>query len=125
MEPIKPIPLDEIRSAQQRIRNIAIRTPLIRMEMNDAPCEIFLKLENLQPIGSFKLRGSGNAIQMASREMLSDGIFTASAGNMAQGVAWNAKRLGDSVFSCSTGSCSRNKVECNPPIGRLNYQSSI
>jgi threonine dehydratase len=94
MEPLKPIPLEEIRSAQQRIRNIAIRTPLVRMEMNDAPCEIFLKLENLQPIGSFKLRGSGNAIQMASREMLSDGIFTASAGNMAQGVAWNARRLG-------------------------------
>ena len=94
MEPLKPIPLEEIRSAQQRIRNIAIRTPLVRMEMSEAPCEIFLKLENLQPIGSFKLRGSGNAIQMASREMLSDGIFTASAGNMAQGVAWNARRLG-------------------------------
>jgi threonine dehydratase len=94
MEPLKPIPLQEIRSAQQRIRNIAIRTPLVRMEINDAPCEIFLKLENLQPIGSFKLRGSGNAIEVAPREMLSDGVFTASAGNMAQGVAWNARRLG-------------------------------
>jgi threonine dehydratase len=94
MEPLKPTPIEEIRSAQQRIRNIAIRTPLIRMQIDDAPCEIFLKLENLQPIGSFKLRGSGNAIQMASREMLSDGVFTASAGNMAQGVAWNARRLG-------------------------------
>lgn len=94
MEPLKPIPIEEIRSAQQRIQNIAIRTPLIRMHIDDAPCEIFLKLENLQPIGSFKLRGSGNAIQMASREMLSDGVFTASAGNMAQGVAWNARRLG-------------------------------
>jgi threonine dehydratase len=94
MEPLKPIPLQEIRSAQQRIRNIAIRTPLVRMETEDTPAEIFLKLENLQPIGSFKLRGSGNAIEMASREMLSDGVFTASAGNMAQGVAWNAKRLG-------------------------------
>lgn len=94
MEPLKPIPLQEIRSAQQRIQNIAIRTPLVRMEIEDTPAEIFLKLENLQPIGSFKLRGSGNAIEMASREMLSDGVFTASAGNMAQGVAWNAKRLG-------------------------------
>ena len=94
MDPLKPIPLQEIRAAQQRIQNIAIRTPLIRMEVQDAPCEIFLKLENLQPIGSFKLRGSGNAIQMASRESLSNGVFTASAGNMAQGVAWNARRLG-------------------------------
>jgi threonine dehydratase len=94
MEPLKPIPIQEIRSAQQRIQNIAIRTPLVRMEVEDSPAEIFLKLENLQPIGSFKLRGSGNTIQMASREMLSDGVFTASAGNMAQGVAWNARRLG-------------------------------
>jgi threonine dehydratase len=94
MEPLKPIPIQEIRSAQQRIQNIAIRTPLVRMEIEDSPAEIFLKLENLQPIGSFKLRGSGNAIQMASPEMLSEGVFTASAGNMAQGVAWNAKRLG-------------------------------
>lgn len=94
MEPLKPIPIQEIRSAQQRIQNIAIRTPLVRMEIEDSPAEIFLKLENLQPIGSFKLRGSGNAIQMASPEMLSKGVFTASAGNMAQGVAWNAKRLG-------------------------------
>lgn len=94
MEPLKPIPLQEIRSAQQRIRNIAIRTPLVRMEIEDPSAEIFLKLENLQPIGSFKLRGSGNAIEMASPKMLSDGVFTASAGNMAQGVAWNARRLG-------------------------------
>jgi threonine dehydratase len=94
MEPLKQIPLQEIRSAQQRIKNIAIRTPLVRMEIEDKPAEIFLKLENLQPIGSFKLRGSGNAIEIASREMLSDGVFTASAGNMAQGVAWNARRLG-------------------------------
>ncbi len=94
MEQLKPIPIEEIRAAQKRIKNIAIRTPLVRMEIVDAPCEIFLKLENLQPIGSFKLRGSGNAIKITTPEMLSDGVFTASAGNMAQGVAWNAKRLG-------------------------------
>jgi len=94
MDPLKQIPLQEIRSAQKRIQHIAIRTPLVRMEIEDAPGEIFLKLENLQPIGSFKLRGSGNAIEIILREMLSDGVFTASAGNMAQGVAWNARRLG-------------------------------
>ncbi|HEX9582416.1 MAG TPA: pyridoxal-phosphate dependent enzyme, partial [Gemmatimonadales bacterium] len=56
--------------------------------------EIHLKLENLQPIGSFKLRGAGNAMLIAGRERLQDGVYTASAGNMAQGVAWNARRLG-------------------------------
>jgi len=94
MEPLKPIPIEEIRSAQQRIRSLAMRTPLVRLQVEDAPAEIFLKLENLQAIGSFKLRGAGNAIQMVARETLVDGVFTASAGNMAQGVAWNAMRLG-------------------------------
>jgi threonine dehydratase len=60
----------------------------------DAPCEIFLKLECLQPIGSFKLRGAGNAMALAPKESLARGVYTASAGNMAQGVAWNARRLG-------------------------------
>src|SRR5262249_58393110 len=56
--------------------------------------ETNLKLENLQPIGSFKLRGAGNKIMQASKEELSKGVYTASAGNMAQGVAWHARRLG-------------------------------
>ena len=60
----------------------------------EAPCEIYLKLECLQPIGSFKLRGAGNAMALAPREALARGVYTASAGNMAQGVAWNARRLG-------------------------------
>jgi len=65
----------------------------VRLDV-DAPCEIFLKLECLQPIGSFKLRGAGNAMALAPRESLARGVYTASAGNMAQGVAWNARRLG-------------------------------
>ena len=64
------------------------------LTVDDAPSEIFLKLENLQPIGSFKLRGAGNAMALASPPELADGVVTASAGNMAQGVAWNARRLG-------------------------------
>ena len=88
------IPLDYIYAARERIADSVIRTPLIRLNVEDAPAEIYLKLENLQPIGSFKLRGAGNAIGLASAETLSQGVFTASAGNMAQGVAWHAKRLG-------------------------------
>ena len=94
MEPIRPIPLEAIRAAQQRIRGQVLRTPLVPLAVQEAPAKIFLKLENLQPIGSFKLRGAGNAMQMASADQLADGVFTASAGNMAQGVAWNARRLG-------------------------------
>jgi threonine dehydratase len=66
----------------------------VRLNVEDSPAEIWLKLENLQPIGSFKLRGAGNAMARLPRERLAEGVYTASAGNMAQGVAWNAKRLG-------------------------------
>lgn len=90
------IPLEAIQAASERLRraDAALRTPLLRLPLDEAPAEIYLKLENLQPIGSFKLRGAGNAMARAGREALANGVYTASAGNMAQGVAWNARRLG-------------------------------
>ncbi len=90
----EPIPLADIRAARERLVGSAIRTPLVRLNVFDAPAEIYLKLENLQPIGSFKIRGAANAIALATQEQLARGVYTASAGNMAQGVAWNARRLG-------------------------------
>ncbi len=87
------IPLAEITAARDRLAGAVVRTPLVRLEV-DAPAELYLKLENLQPIGSFKLRGAGNALALASPEELERGVWTASAGNMAQGVAWWARRLG-------------------------------
>src|SRR6266496_3746866 len=86
--------LPEIEAASARIRGAAIRTPLVRLNVDDAPAEIYLKLENLQPIGSFKLRGAANAMAQLSPAQLRHGVLTASAGNMAQGVAWVARRLG-------------------------------
>ena len=90
------IPLKAIQAARERLRlaDAALRTPLLRLPIDDVPAEIYLKLENLQPIGSFKLRGAGNAMARAGRAALAQGVYTASAGNMAQGVAWNARRLG-------------------------------
>ena len=85
--------LDEIRAAQERLRGTAVRTPLIRLNM-DSEAEIYLKLENLQPIGSFKIRGAGNVIAQARPEQLAQGVYTASAGNIAQGVGWMARQLG-------------------------------
>ncbi len=93
MQPLEPIPLDDIIAARDRISGIALRTPLIRLNA-DMAADIYLKLENLQPIGSFKLRGAGNALLKIDRAALQKGVYTASAGNMAQGLAWNAKRLG-------------------------------
>ena len=88
------IPLQAIQAAAARIADSVVRTPLLRLPLADAPAEVYLKLENLQPIGSFKLRGAGNAMALASRRELARGVYTASAGNMAQGVAWCAARLG-------------------------------
>lgn len=92
--PLSPIPVSDIYAARERIAGAVTRTPLIRLNLDDAPATIYLKLENLQPIGSFKLRGASNAMALAPQEQLAQGVYTASAGNMAQGVAWNARRLG-------------------------------
>jgi threonine dehydratase len=83
------IPLEEIRRARERLGDSVLRTPLIRFDER-----IWLKLESLQPIGSFKLRGALSAIRAASPEELAHGVLTVSAGNMAQGVAWAARELG-------------------------------
>ena len=90
-----PLPsLTDINAARQLIAGSALRTPLVRLNDREAPAEIYLKLENLQPIGSFKIRGATNAMGHLSRETLARGVLTASAGNMAQGVAWRARELG-------------------------------
>lgn len=90
---IDAIPIGEIEEARGRIAGLAVRTPLLRLHV-DAPCELWLKLENLQPIGSFKIRGAANAMALADPEALRQGVWTASAGNMAQGVAWCARLRG-------------------------------
>src|SRR5579885_2314639 len=77
--------------ARQNIAGIALRTPLLKLN-SDHP--VYLKLENLQPIGSFKIRGAANAMLRAGRERIARGVLTASAGNMAQGVAYCARRMG-------------------------------
>lgn len=91
---LTPPALDDIRSAQHRIRDLALRTPLIPLNMEDTPADIYLKMENLQAIGSFKIRPAANAILSVPEEELKDGVYTASSGNMAQGVAYTARRLG-------------------------------
>jgi threonine dehydratase len=88
------IPLAEIRAARKRLAGRVVRTPLVRLQAPEHPGSIYLKLENLQPIGSFKLRGALNAILQEEPERLRAGVVTASAGNMGQGAAWAARELG-------------------------------
>ncbi len=94
MQPLQAPSLAEIRAARERLAGVIVRTPLVRLNAEGLSAEVWLKLENLQPIGSFKLRGAANAMRLAGPEKLRHGVYTPSAGNMAQGVAWSAREIG-------------------------------
>jgi threonine dehydratase len=110
------IALDAIESARERIADTAVRTPLVRLNV-DAPAEIWLKLENLQPIGSFKIRGAANAVRTADPAQLEAGLVTASAGNMAQGVAWMARELGVPATIVVPEHAPRTKLDAAERLG--------
>jgi len=89
---LEPISVHEIESARDRIRGQVVRTPIVRLNIDDPDREVFLKLENLQPTGSFKVRGATNSILLAGPHVRSNGVYTCSAGNMAQALAWQARQ---------------------------------
>jgi threonine dehydratase len=91
LQPVRPIELSEIQEARQRIANTIVRTPLIRLELGPDFPDIRLKLENLQPINAYKLRGAANAVALLSEEERKRGVWTISAGNAGQGVAYAAR----------------------------------
>ena len=93
-EPVRPIVLDEIREARTRIAGIVVRTPLVRLELGPDSPDIRLKLESLQPINAYKLRGAANAVALLTDAERRRGVWTISAGNAGQGVAYAARRAG-------------------------------
>ncbi len=94
LEPVRPIELADIREARERIAAIITRTPLFRLELGAGYPDIRLKLENLQPINAYKLRGAANAVALLSESERKQGVWTISAGNAGQGVAYAARRAG-------------------------------
>ena len=94
LEAIRPIELAEIREARTRIASTIVRTPLVRLEMGPDYPDIRLKLENLQPINAYKLRGAANAVAMLPGSERRRGVWTISAGNAGQGVAYAARQAG-------------------------------
>lgn len=94
MDALTPVTLQQIEDARTRLGDTILRTPLIPLDVPGIDTSVYVKLESLQPIGSFKLRGAGNAMALATADQLRHGVYTASAGNMAQGVAWNARERG-------------------------------
>jgi len=94
LQPVRPITLDEVRRARERIAGTVLRTPLVRLELGPGAPDIRLKLENLQPINAYKLRGAANAVAMLAEEDRARGVWTISAGNAGQGVAYAAAKAG-------------------------------
>ena len=112
LDPVRPITLDEIEAARVRIAGTVLRTPLVRFDDH-----VWLKLENLQPIGSFKLRGALSAVRAASPNELAGGVVTASAGNMAQGVAWAAREAGVRATIIAPDDAPRAKLDAVERLG--------
>ena len=94
LEPVRPIELAEIKEARERIAESIVRTPLIRLELGPNYPDVRLKLENLQPINAYKIRGAANAVAMLSEDQRKRGVWTISAGNAGQGVAYAARKVG-------------------------------
>lgn len=109
--------LDEVESARKAIGGTAFRTPLTPLNADSGATRIYLKLESLQPIGSFKLRGASNAMSHLSESERAKGVMTASAGNMAQGVAYCARQLGIPCTVVSPETAPKTKIEAVKRLG--------
>lgn len=118
---MREIPLDEILAAARDLYDVVVRTPLIRLAWPDGserpPAEIFLKLETLQPIGSFKIRGAYNAVRQLSEDERRDGVWTVSAGNAGQGVALAARHAGIPCSVMVIDTAPHTKVEAIRRLG--------
>ena len=126
---MRQIPLDAINEAAQHVYQAAVRTPLIKLDLpfqsaGPAP-QIYLKLESLQPIGSFKIRGAWNAIRKIPKDQLKDGVWTVSAGNASQGVAFAARLAGVPCSVMVMDTAPQTKIEAIERLGativRLTY----
>jgi threonine dehydratase len=112
-----PITLAQVEEARHNIAGVALRTPLVRCFHESPPEEVWLKLENLQPIGAFKIRGAANVMARTPRALLERGVLTASAGNMAQGVAFCAHRIGVPATIVAPDTAPATKIRAVQRLG--------
>lgn len=117
LEAIRPIALEEIREARTRIAGTAVRTPLVRLELGPGYPDIRLKLENLQPINAYKLRGAANAVALLSEADRRRGVWTISAGNAGQGVAYAARAAGVRCTVVAIATAPAAKLERMKALG--------
>ena len=111
LEAVRPIELAEIKEARKRIANTIVRTPLVHLELGPEFPDIRLKLENLQPINAYKLRGAANAVAMLPESERERGVWTISAGNAGQGVAYAARQAGVPCTVVDIETAPESKIE--------------
>ena len=117
IDPVRPIQLSDILAARERIAGTIVRTPLIRMELGPGFPDIRLKLENLQPINAYKLRGAANAVALLSEADRARGVWTISAGNAGQGVAYAARKAGVPCTVVAIETAPASKLERMKALG--------
>jgi threonine dehydratase len=117
LQPVRPIQLSEIQEARKRIAKTIVRTPLIRLELGPEFPDIRLKLENLQPINAYKLRGAANAVAKLSEADRERGVWTISAGNAGQGVAYAARATGVPCTVVAVETAPQSKLERMKALG--------
>src|SRR5437868_11034362 len=117
LEPVHSIDLSEKRAAHERIAKTIVRTPLIRLELGSEFPDIRLKLENLQPINAYKLRGAANAVAMLPQADRNRGVWTISAGNAGQGVAYAARAAGVPCTVVVVETAPKSKLERMEALG--------
>lgn len=117
IEAVRPITLEEIRQARERIAGTILRTPLVRLELGPDFPDIRLKLENLQPINAYKLRGAANAVAMLADADRKKGVWTVSAGNAGQGVAYAARKAGVPCTVVAIKTAPQSKLDRMKALG--------
>src|SRR5438045_1192330 len=117
LEPVRPIQLSEIREARKRIAQTIVRTPLFRLELGPDFPDIRLKLENLQPINAYKLRGAANAVALLPESERKRGVWTVSAGNAGQGVAYAARQAGVPCTVVAIETAPKSKLDRMRALG--------
>jgi threonine dehydratase len=117
LEPVRPITLDDVRAARERIAGTILRTPLVRLNLGPGMPDIRLKLENLQPINAYKLRGAANAVAKLSEAERKRGVWTISAGNAGQGVAYAARAAGVPCAVVVIETAPASKIERMKALG--------
>ena len=117
IEPVRPIAIEDVRQARERIAGTVLRTPLVKLELGPDKPEIWLKLENLQPTNAYKIRGATNAVARLSDEERAKGVWTISAGNAGQGVAYAARKFGIPSTVVAIETAPQTKLERMRALG--------